>query len=57
MGTGVLLTVGSFLYTIVLAIVYFRKSKIDTLENKIFKRIIISNLFGLSLHLLLFFLI
>ena len=56
MVTGVLLTVGSFFYTIVLAIVYFRKSKIDTLENKIFKRIIISNLFGLSLHLLLFLL-
>lgn len=56
MGAGVLLTIGSLLYIIVLGVVYFSKIKIDSLENRIFKRIIISNIFGLTLHLLLFFL-
>ena len=50
MGAGVLLTIGSLLYIIVLAIVYFKKVKLDSIENRIFKRIIISNIFGLILH-------
>lgn len=54
MGAGVLLTIGSLLYIIVLAIVYFKKVKLDSIENRIFKRIIISNIFGLILHLVLF---
>lgn len=54
MGAGVLLTIGSLLYIIVLAIVYFKKVKLDSIENRIFKRIIISNIFGLILHLILF---
>lgn len=54
MGAGVLLTIGSLFYIIVLGIVYFKKIKINSLENRIFKRIIISNILGLVLHLLLF---
>lgn len=54
MGTGVLLTIGSLFYVTVLSVVYFKKMKLNTLENRIFKRIIISNICGLLLHLILF---
>ena len=54
MGTGVLLTIGSLFYVTVLSVAYFKKMKLNTLENRIFKRIIISNIFGLLLHLILF---
>ena len=37
MGAGVLLTIGSLLYIILLVIVYYSKEKMPTLENKIFK--------------------
>lgn len=54
MGTGVLLTIGSLFYVVFLSVAYFKKIKMNTLENKIFKRIIISNICGLALHLILF---
>ncbi|MDO5568743.1 MAG: hypothetical protein Q4G04_01340 [bacterium] len=54
MGTGVLLTICSLLYVIILGIVYFKKKKIDSYENKIFSKIIISNVIGLILHLSLY---
>lgn len=54
MGTGVLLTIGSLFYVVCLSIAYFKKIRLNTLENKIFKRIIISNICGLILHLILF---
>ena len=54
MGTGVLLTIGSLFYVTVLSVAYFKKTKLNTLENRIFKRIIISNICGLLLHLILF---
>ena len=54
MGTGVLLTICSLLYVIILGIVYFKKQKLNTYENKIFSKIIIANIIGLILHLSLF---
>lgn len=37
MGTGVLLTIGSLFYIVCLSIAYFKKIKLNTLENRIFK--------------------
>ncbi|MDO5569032.1 MAG: response regulator [bacterium] len=54
MGTGVLLTIGSFLYIVLLLIVYFTKDRINTIENKLFSKIIIVNTFGVFIHLFLF---
>ena len=40
---------------ILLTIVYFSKKRIDNYENKIYKNIIILNIFGQILHILCFF--
>ena len=53
MGAGVLLTIGSLLYIILLVIVYYSKEKMPTLENKIFKMIMMTSLIGIIIHLFL----
>ena len=54
MGSGTLLTIGSLLFITSLVIVYFKKKYIPSIENKIFRSIIILNLFGVILHLMIF---
>ena len=56
MGAGVLLTIGSLLYIILLVIVYYSKEKMPTLENKIFKMIMMTSLIGIIIHLFLYML-
>ena len=56
MGAGVLLTIGSLLYIILLVIVYYSKEKMPTLENKIFKMIMMTSLVGIIIHLFLYML-
>ena len=56
MGAGVLLTIGSLLYIILLVIVYYSKEKMPTLDNKIFKMIMMTSLIGIIIHLFLYML-
>lgn len=47
----------SLLYIIMIAIVYFGKEKIESIENKIYSFLISINIFGLILEILCFFLV
>ena len=44
---GIVLQVTSLIYIAMLAIVYFSKKRIDSLENKVFSILIMTNIFGL----------
>ena len=48
---GIILQTVSLIYIVMLAIVYFSKKRIDTLENKLFSMLIIINIFGLIIDL------
>ena len=54
MTTGIMLTIGSLFLSILLIIVFYSKSRIPSLENKIFGKIIFINLFGVIMHILCF---
>ena len=44
---GIVLQVTSLIYIAMLAIVYFSKKRMDSLENKVFSILIMTNIFGL----------
>lgn len=54
---GVFLQILSLLYILALSFVYFKKEKVKTVENKIFSKIVICNIFGLLVHISLYVLI
>lgn len=49
--TLILLQVMSLVYIIILSIFYFSKKRISTIENKIYKYLLIANIFGLIIEL------
>ena len=51
MTNGILLTCGCLFFSIALIISFYSKKKINSYENKIFKKIMVSNFFGLLLHI------
>ena len=44
---SVILQLVSFLYIFLISIIYFSKNRVDNLENRIYSRLIVSNLIGL----------
>ncbi|MDO4394351.1 MAG: response regulator [Mycoplasmatota bacterium] len=54
MTTGIMLTFGSLLLSLLLIIVFYSKPRIPSIENKIFGKIILVNLFGVVMHILCF---
>ena len=50
------ISISFFIVLVILAFVYFFKEKIDSLENKIFKRLIPITLFGLLIEALIYYL-
>ena len=51
----ILLHITSFVYIILLAIFYFKKSRLMDVENKIFKNLLISNIVGLLIEFCCFY--
>ena len=51
----ILLHITSFIYIILLAMFYFRKTHISNIENKIYKNLLISNILGLVIEFCCFF--
>ena len=47
MENGIFFSITSLFYSFLIVIVFFSKERINTIENKIYKRLIIFNLFGL----------
>ena len=54
MTTGIMLTIGSLFLSILLIVVFYSKSRVPSMENKIFGKIILINLFGVIMHILCF---
>ncbi len=55
MTIGIAFTFCSFFYIVLLTIVYFHKSRIKTLENKIYSKLILTSLFGTIISLLCYY--
>ena len=51
----ILLHITSFVYIILLAIFYFRKTRLSDVENKIYKNLLLSNILGLLIEFCCFY--
>ena len=51
MTSGMMMTIGSVFYSILLMVIFFSKKRINSYENKVFRMIVITSLIGLLLHI------
>ena len=51
MGTGISFIMLTLVYNILLICVYFYKKRLNTIENKIYKLLIVSNFIGILLEI------